>query len=146
MGKYFTSTQNIFTSQRRVKMWRESKISFPYCKTSVISDFASLKFFQPVTIQFSLIYSLRARYKERTNKHRTIWEIQNARVLRKYSSKNIKAAIKYIYIYIYVYIFLILYLFTYFLLLLKAHFIFLISVPTLIALFLFLEGMIIVCC
>ncbi len=41
MGKYFTSTQNIFTSQRRVKMWRESKISFPYCTTSVISDLAS---------------------------------------------------------------------------------------------------------
>ncbi len=52
----------------------------------------------------------------------------------------------FIYIYIYVYIFLILYLFTYFLLLLKAHFIFLISVAALIALFLFLEGMIIVCC
>ncbi len=38
MGKYFMSTQNIFTSRRRVKIWRESKISFPYCTTSVISD------------------------------------------------------------------------------------------------------------
>ncbi len=48
--------------------------------------------------------------------------------------------------YIYICIYFFNTTFIYLLLLLKAHFIFLISVAALIALFLFLEGMIIVCC
>ncbi len=75
MGKYFTSTQNIFTSQRRVKMWRESKISFPYCTTSVISDLLLLcNFSQPVTIQFSLILLATRALQGAYNINRTIWE------------------------------------------------------------------------
>ncbi len=75
MGKYFTSTQNIFTSQRRVKMWRESKISFPYCTTSVISDLLLLSnFSQPVTIQFSLILLATRALQVAYNINRTIWE------------------------------------------------------------------------
>ncbi len=75
MGKYFTSTQNIFTSQRRVKMWRESKISFPYCTTSVICDLLLLRnFSQPVTIQFSLILLATRALQRAYNINRTIWE------------------------------------------------------------------------
>ncbi len=75
MGKYFTSTQNIFTSQRRVEMWRESKISFPYCTTSVISDLLLLlNFSQPVTIQFSLILLATRALQVAYNINRTILE------------------------------------------------------------------------
>ncbi len=104
MGKYFTSTQNIFTSQRRVKMWRESKISFPYCTTSVISDLLLLlNFSQPVTIQFSLILLATRALQGAYNINRTIWEnterSRDAEIFKyKYQSCN-----KYIYI-LYIYI------------------------------------------
>ena len=100
MGKYFMSTQNIFTSRRRVKIWRESKISFPYCTTSVISDLLLLwNFSQPVTIQFSLILLATRVLLGPFNNKRTIWEnterSRDAEIFKKkYQSCN-----KYIYIY-----------------------------------------------
>ncbi len=74
MGKYFTSTQNIFTSQRRVEMWRESKISFPYCTTSVISDLLLFEFFSTGYNAFSLILLATRALQGAYNINRTIWE------------------------------------------------------------------------
>ncbi len=67
MGKYFTSTQNIFTSQRRVKMWRESKISFPY---TTISDLFEIFLNR---LQYKILLATRA-LQVAYNINRTIWE------------------------------------------------------------------------
>ncbi len=104
MGKYFTLTPYFYSPSAHKNILRARKMSFPYCTTSVISDLLLSWYFYSTGYNTVFIdfYSPCVHYLERSVTSVQYGRIQNARMMGKYSSKNIKATInKYIYIYIF---------------------------------------------